>query len=272
MIYLFSKDGLRFLESICFSQTLFSFDFDGTLSKIVKNPDDAKINFSTLSLVQKLGERAPVAIISGRGLADLKNKFNPSPGYLVGNHGLEGIHSGKPKLGLFKKSCEKWKKDLFKSLSKKNELIDGIEIEDKTFSLAVHYRKSRSKKIAKAKILESAIELNPKPRIILGKSVVNVIPEGAPHKGVALLELMKKSNTKSSLYIGDDDTDEDVFALNDQRLFTIRVGKKTKSQAKFFIQNHSEINMLLKYILNFIKPQNMIKNGVRLEHQRIKKN
>lgn len=269
MMYLFSANGHRFLESVCFAQTLFAFDFDGTLSKIVKNPDEAKINRSTLKLLQKLGEIAPIAIISGRSLSDLKIKFDPSPGFLVGNHGLEGIHAGDQKLESFCQSCEKWKSHLTRTLITNGGGLDGIEIEDKVYSIAVHYRKSRKKRIAKSMILESLTELTPSARVIMGKCVVNVVPAGAPHKGIALLELMLKSETKSALYIGDDDTDEDVFALSDPRLFTIRVGKKETSQAKFYVERQAEVNTLLEKILDFLEHDTKVRKGVFREGRRI---
>lgn len=253
MINLFSHDGLRFLESVCFTQSLFAFDFDGTLSKIVRNAEEARINKSTLKLLHELGKIAPVAIISGRSLADLRQKFDPSPGFLVGNHGLEGVHAGGARLDSFREICENWKKRLNSTLSVNGELIDGVEIEDKMYSIAVHYRKSRSKRNAKSSILNSLSELTPSARIILGKCVVNVVPTGAPHKGIALLELMLKSDTKSAFYIGDDDTDEDVFTLSDPRLFTVRVGKKKVSQAKFYLPRQEEINNLLATLLRFLK-------------------
>ncbi len=262
MIYLFSTNGHKFLESVCFTQALFAFDFDGTLSKIVKNPDKAKINPSTLKLLQRLGKIAPVAIISGRGLSDLKVKFDPSPGFLVGNHGLEGIHAGDNKLEAFRDSCEKWKSYLTKVLIRKDGSLNGIEIEDKIYSIAVHYRKSKTKRLAKSLILESLTELTPSARIIMGKCVVNIIPTGAPHKGIALLELMLKSDTKSALYIGDDDTDEDVFTLSDPRLFTIRVGKKKTSQAKFYIERQNEVNTLLEKILEYLEREIKEEKGV----------
>ena len=268
MIYLFSKNGLRFLESVCFARTLFAFDFDGTLSKIVKDPEDAKIHRSTVKLLQKLGEISPVAVISGRGLSDLKEKFNPPPGFLVGNHGLEGIHSGDQKLETFRDSCEKWKRYLTQALTGKNGSLEGIEIEDKVYSIAVHYRKSRTKKQAKSMILDALSELTPSARIILGKCVVNIVPTGAPHKGIALLELMLKSDTKSALYIGDDDTDEDVFALSDPRLFTIRVGKKSVSQAKFYLERQAEVSILLEKILTFLEGETKEKRGALREAHR----
>jgi trehalose 6-phosphate phosphatase len=248
MIYLFSRDGTQFLEAVCFSKTLFAFDFDGTICEIVKEPGAAEVAQTTCELLCKLSDAAPTAVISGRGLGDLRKKLAPFPGVLVGNHGLEGIHSSAGKLPLYRKVCERWRKSLDRELLGKRP-VDGIEIEDKAFSIAVHYRKSRSKKKAKAVVLEAVSGLNPAARIILGKCVVNVVPAGAPHKGIALLELMLKTGARSAFYIGDDDTDEDVFALPDPRLFTVRVGKKRTSRAKFYLQRQGEMNSLLRRIL-----------------------
>ncbi|OFZ18255.1 MAG: trehalose-phosphatase [Bdellovibrionales bacterium RBG_16_40_8] len=250
-MYLFSSSGLKILESLSFTKTLFAFDFDGTLSKIVKDPRKAKINESTFDLLQQLGQLAPIAVISGRGLDDLKSKFNSSVGYFVGNHGLEGINSESQKREVFLEFCVSWKTQLERSL-KKESSPRGIEIEDKTYSIAVHYRKSRQKQLAKTYILESVSKMEPPPRIIMGKCVVNLVPTGGPHKGVALLELMLKSDTRSAFYIGDDDTDEDIFALSDSRLFTVRVGQKNKSHAKFFIRRQTQINLLLKTLISFL--------------------
>lgn len=251
-MYLFSSNGLKLLESLCFTKTLFAFDFDGTLSKIVKDPQKAKINESTSGLLQQLGQFEPVAVISGRALSDLKSKFDLSVGYLLGNHGLEGINSGSQKRDVFRKSCESWKAQLERYLKTDSSHYNGIEIEDKIYSIAVHYRKSRQKRLAKTAILESLSKLEPPPRIIMGKCVVNLVPSGGPHKGVALLELMLKSDTKSAFYIGDDDTDEDIFTLSDSRLFTVRVGKKNISQAKFYIHRQTQINSLLKTLISFL--------------------
>lgn len=251
MIYLFSTNGLRFLESVCFTRTLYAFDFDGTLSPIVKNPGSAKISESSLALLHQISEHAPVAVISGRGLADLEEKLDPAPGLLVGNHGLEGIHSSDS-LEAFRDSCEKWKKHLARALKEHDGILEGVEIEDKIYSIAVHYRKSRAKKNAKARILEAIGSLTPSARIVLGKCVVNIVPSGAPHKGVALLELMLKTDAKSALYIGDDDTDEDVFNLSDPRVFTIRVGRKANSKAKFYVERQAEVNWLLKKLVHFL--------------------
>jgi len=133
-------------------------------------------------------------------------------------------------------------------------ILIGVEIEDKTYSIALHYRKSQAKKKARMDILEVVSNLDPRPRIIMGKCVVNILPTGAPHKGVALVELMLQAGIKSAFYIGDDDTDEDVFSLPNARIMTVRVGKKSSSQAQFYIRNQSEVGRLLRTILRFYKP------------------
>lgn len=85
--------------------------------------------------------------------------------------------------------------------------------------------------------------------MILGKSVINLVPPGAPHKGVALLEAMMTLNLKCALYIGDDDTDEDVFSLPDTNIISIRVGEKRASHAQFFIKRQTEVNNILKKLI-----------------------
>ncbi len=249
MKYLFSQTGVKVLESLSFTQTLYAFDFDGTLAAIAHTPDEVKIHSSTNTLLKSLSEVVPVAIISGRSIKDLKKCLNFCPEYLIGNHGLEGLSLRKDSAAKAYTVCQGWKKQL-----EKNMYIDsGIFVEDKMYSLAVHYRNSRHKKFIKLKLFEELKMLDPTPRIVLGKCVVNLIPTGAPHKGVALLELMQWLDLKCAFYIGDDDTDEDVFSLPDARIITSRVGQKKTSQAQYFIKRQNEINKVLKNILKQVQ-------------------
>jgi trehalose 6-phosphate phosphatase len=247
---LFTPDSLRILESLSFTQTLYAFDFDGTLSKIVRNPQDATIRDGTDTLLRELAKHAPVAIISGRSVADLTSHLKFIPPHLIGNHGLEGLGTRPDTLETAHATCREWRSYLEKHLPT-TYLKTGLEVEDKSYSLAVHYRKCAAKKLIKLDILKVAANLTPRPRIILGKCVVNLLPPGAPHKGVALVELMLQTGIKSAFYIGDDDTDEDVFSLPNARIFTVRVGRKLNSQAQFFIEDQTEIDRTLKAVLHF---------------------
>jgi trehalose 6-phosphate phosphatase len=251
MKYLFSKGGLRLLESYCFTNTLFAFDFDGTLAKLVKNPSDAKMSRQTDLHLRTLNRFLPVAIISGRSLPDMASRLNFEPRYLVGNHGLEGpfCHSIEP--AVLENTCRTWCVQLYLFL--KNELSsNGVEIEDKRYSIAIHCRKSRNKARAQQLISRAIQSLFPVPRVILGKSVFNLVQLGAPHRGMALLNLMELAHTSSAFYLGDDDTDEDVFSLQESHVLTVRVGRNRTSRAKYFLQDRSEVNHLLRMLLEFV--------------------
>ncbi len=245
---LFSVPGLRVLEALSFTKALYAFDFDGTLAPIVSKPEDAGISSETMRLLNELAELAPTAIISGRSVSDLKQRVSLHGNLLIGNHGVEGLGIHKDSIAKAKGVCAGWA-DQIRSNWGALKSDPGTFVEDKTYSLALHYRKSRNKKKAKLSLFALIEKLQPPPRVILGKSVMNLIPAGGPHKGVALLEAMIKLDLKCAFYIGDDDTDEDVFSLPDSRIITARVGKKKASQAQFFVERQNEINRVLKVLI-----------------------
>jgi len=251
MKYLFSQEGRNLLESLTFTETVFGFDFDGTLAPIVSDPAKAKMSSITHRLTSELSALVPVAIISGRSVTDLKERLNFNPAYLIGNHGLEGLGINTGAFKSARENCIQWKKQLITRNSILKE-DPGIHVEDKGYSLALHYRKSRNKKSARTFLFKRLEALRPPPRIVLGKSVINLIPVGAPHKGVALLEIMMELGLRAALYVGDDDTDEDVFSLPDERIISVRVGQKKSSHAKFFVKRQTEVQRILRELVRIL--------------------
>lgn len=245
---LFSKKGLIVLESLSFTESLYAFDFDGTLAKIVRVPSDAKMSETTEKLVKELSELVPVAIISGRGIEDLKKRLGFRPKFLIGNHGLEGLGKVNGTLSAAQKICEEWNNSLADT-----KFPPGVEIEDKVYSIAIHYRRSRNKTLARKQISSAVQKLSPEPRLITGKCVYNLLPPNSPHKGAAILDLIKIANVKHAFYIGDDDTDEDVFGTpySAGQLMTVRVGRKKNSHASYYIDRQSEINRLLATLIEY---------------------
>lgn len=242
MRYLLSQKNLQRLGSLKPNDTLFAFDFDGTLSSIVTQSSKAQIRNRTKKLIRKLNEESQIAIISGRSISDLKKRLEFNPKYIIGNHGIEGIGLPLKVRKSIQKTCATWKKQLLIDLSSHR----FIELEDKTYSLSIHYRNAPHAVRAKKIILEAIQNLNPKPRVIAGKCVYNLLPHQNLDKGQALIRLLKISKMKRALYIGDDDTDEDVFRLKIPELFTVRVGNCRTSQAQYYIKNQSEINSVLE--------------------------
>lgn len=243
MKFLLSKEGLYQLKKLNKATTLFAFDFDGTLCAINHSPRKAALNKKVARQLEELSSQGPIAIITGRSYKDIKSKLPFTPTYIIGNHGIESFKKN-PLLNKAKKECQLWMAKLAKVPWQK-----GIFIEYKTYSLTFHYRQCQNPVLAKKQILKELQKAAPKCQLIFGKSIINVLHEKSPNKSHAVEMLFKIKNIKNVFYIGDDDTDEKVFNLNHPGLFTVRVGKKKKSQAAFYLQRQSQISSLLKLLL-----------------------
>jgi trehalose 6-phosphate phosphatase len=248
MEYLLTDRGRTELEALLTVHALFAFDFDGTLAKIVRDRHTAQLGRPIRLWLGELAKRAPTAIISGRSIEDLRTRVGNTVPYLIGNHGLEGLHVTQQVVQQARETCRGWKQLIEERFG--TELTRyGVFVEDKSYSLSFHYRNAGQKDDARALVFHVLAELSPSPRIVLGKAVVNVVPAAAPHKGAALLELMHQLNCTAALYIGDDDTDEDVFSLPGTRILTVRIGKNRISGARFFLKRQSEITEVLRSIV-----------------------
>ena len=121
----------------------------------------------------------------------------------------------------------------------------GVVVEDKGFSVAVHYRQARERNAARRAILRVARSLSD-VRIIGGKLAVNLLVPDAPHKGLALERERAHFACDTVIYVGDDETDEDVFQLDRPgRLLSIRVGRRRASAAPYYLRNQAEMDRLL---------------------------
>jgi len=248
MEYLLTDRGRTELEALLTVHALFAFDFDGTLAKIVRDRHTAQLGRPIRLWLGELAKRAPTAIISGRSIEDLRTRVGNTVPYLIGNHGLEGLHVTQQVVRQARETCRGWKQLIEERFG--TELTRyGVFVEDKSYSLSFHYRNAGQKDDARALVFHVLAELSPPPRIVLGKAVVNVVPAAAPHKGAALLELMHQLNCTAALYIGDDDTDEDVFSLPGTRILTVRIGRNRISGARFFLKRQSEITEVLRSIV-----------------------
>lgn len=247
---LFSPTGMKMLESFSFIRALYAFDFDGTLARIVRVPAHAAMEPLVAELLRQLSLRAPVAIISGRSLSDLRERLDFTPQFVIGNYGLEGLARSSDQGSSAYRSCRGWLEKLERAFSE-GALEPGVEIEDKRYSLALHYRKSPSWKAAKAGILAAVAGCDPRPLVVTGKAVINLLPEGGPHKGMALLELMSRNGIGSALYVGDDDTDEAVFTLPTSRVLTVRVCRSRTSAAQYYISAQTDMRRLLRTLVRF---------------------
>ncbi len=243
-----STPGKRVLDRLAGQAgSLFAFDFDGTLARIVQDRHAAILTGATRDALSALAAAAPTAVISGRSLDDLRPRVEGIPAHLIGNHGLEGLHTSERVMHQAQDCCRAWLKTVAKDES--NLTQAGVAVEDKTYSLTFHYRQACSPQLAREAIFHTISTLAPSPRLVLGKAVVNAIPSGNLHKGSAMLELMHQLRSSAALYVGDDDTDEDVFSLPDERIVSVRIGKKAASAAQWYLARQSQIGLLLQYLI-----------------------
>lgn len=248
MDYLLTETGRSDLGALRNVRSLYAFDFDGTLAKIVREHHAARLSRPIRFWLEELAKRAPTAIISGRSVDDLRSRVGTAVPHLIGNHGSEGPHTRREDIQQVRETSSGWLQLITERFQ--DELTrSGVVVENKSYSLSFHYRTVDQRDEARLLISRIVAELSPPPRIVLGKSVVNVMPPTASHKGTALLEYMRRLDCSTALYVGDDETDEDVFALRDHRILTVRVGRKKGSAARYFLKRQAEITEVLRLLV-----------------------
>lgn len=250
MMPLFSETGLQRLDQIAQSGLLCVFDFDGTLSPIVLQPERASLPLGVLQRLTELQALAPIAIITGRSVADIRGRLGWTPDFLIGNHGLEGLPGWEQHSARYAAQCQTWSCAITDVLQDTERYDAGIFIEDKQYSLAVHYRLARERAKIETELHALLVTLQPLPRLVAGKFVINLLPQNAPDKGHAIEQLMRVSGAKHAIYVGDDVTDEDVFRLRRADLLTIRIERSVDSAADFFLHHRPDIMLLLDELIS----------------------
>jgi trehalose 6-phosphate phosphatase len=254
MTYLFCDDGLAALHDFIDPATLFAFDLDGTLAPIASDPGDIRVPQAIQMALAELKDRAAIAIITGRSRMDALQHLGIVPLYLVGNHGAEGLPGWERREAEFRLLGNDWERQLHEMIP--DMASAGIMVENKGASVSVHYRGARNRPAARSLVLNVIGRLVPQPRVVGGKYVENLLPEEAPDKGSALLQLMRRAGCTKGFFVGDDQTDEAVFHLDGNQFFTVRVGTGTKSRARYFLRGQGEIPALLRRLNDTLAQMN----------------
>lgn len=251
MIYLLSEEGRRSLRALATRSILYAFDFDGTLAPISSDRDAVKIPRSVHEWLRELAKRAPCAVVSGRALADVTPRLAGTVPHVIGNHGIEGPTATPDSLSIAETVCLGWKKVFTTNLAQPLKDL-GIEVEDKRYSVTLHYRDAAEPDRAHNAALLLLQQLSPAPRVIVGRSSVNALPPGQGGKGPAVLTLMVRLRQAGLFFVGDDDTDEDVFGLMEGLAMGVRVGRHSESQARYYLKHQGELEEVLRFLVHRI--------------------
>ena len=188
-------------------------DYDGTLTPIAPSPQSARLSARAIGLLEGLkGCGVSVGILSGRALSDLKERVPLFGITLSGNHGLEV--EGPEGSWHHPEAVQKRPllARLASSLGKAFNDESGVWVEDKGFSLSLHYRGSPPERTAVIRSRAEAVASDfVGIRLRRGKKVIEFRPDVDWDKGSLLLRLMKEWRPGWVLYAGDDETDEDAF-------------------------------------------------------------
>jgi len=233
-------------------------DFDGTLTPIVQRPEHAVLDAGSRAALERLvKKRHPVYVISGRDLEDVRALVVVEGVHFVGSHGfhlmdaLPGLDRGIleeaiPELKAAADELESWL-----------DYIDGVLIERKKFSFALHYRQVDTSDLSDIRAAaEDVMERYGALTYKKGKKVIEFVPDIPWDKGRCVLALLARIKEESGdrkpfpVYLGDDVTDEDAFrALEGEAALTVVVAREAKSSAAAYrLQDSDAVREFLELI------------------------
>lgn len=251
------------------SHLLLFLDYDGTLTPITEHPESAKLSDSMRIILNdlKLIDDLCITIISGRSLVQLKT-FVGVPGLTyVGNHGFEiegpgfqHIHPGALEARVVINEVREVLEGVFRTMH-------GVILENKIFTLSVHYRQIPEDEIDRVRMmfLKAIHPFLEQGKIIFteGKMVLEVRPALSWNKGTAVTwlygrELASNPSRKTlPIYIGDDRTDEAALKAIKDCGIGVKVAEDTaESNAGYYLRNPDEI-------YDFLKRVQKLKSGMK---------
>jgi len=229
-------------------------DFDGTLSPIVKTPNQASIDASIKDSLKKLS-RIPfyeIFIISGRSLKDVRKRVGLKNIHYAGNHGIDLSGTGLPIPSEVRQLYQRM--GFIRLLSQKMETafkpFPGVFIEDKGPTLSLHYRNLPKEHEGSFRALVYYFAEQARRHSLVwrrGKKVWEV-KLASPSWGKAEAMLYIQRNFRGSLLIaiGDDVTDEDMFRAIPSNGISVRVGKSKRSAADYYFKSIDEVDLFLR--------------------------
>lgn len=202
---------------------LLGLDVDGVLAPIVDHPDDARLLDGVGDAVAAVAatDGINVAVISGRSVADL-GRFGFGPDVdVIGSHGMETRDATMPPLDRDERAVL----ERIDAIASRAALAagDGAWVERKPASVVVHVRQADPQlgdpALADVALAARAVGATAKH----GSNVVELFARAAD-KGTAMVELRDRLGAATTVFVGDDVTDEDAFARLGTADVAIKVG------------------------------------------------
>ena len=241
------------------------FDIDGTLAPIAPTPEDASVPAETRVLLADLAAvpDTTVVLVTGRAATEARMMVPDLPLWVIGNHGAErmtpdGIIGIEQSVAGFREQIA----EASHRLAARVAAIPGILVENKTWTLSIHYRLVDPSAVPgiRTEVVRTAAELG--LLMAEGKMVYEVKPPVQVHKGTAVRALLtdlghgwsaRQRDHAAILFAGDDVTDEDAFRLLREsypRAVTVKVSplEAPETAAEFVLRDPREVRQLLEQL------------------------
>jgi trehalose 6-phosphate phosphatase len=235
------------------NETAILLDIDGTLLDLMPTPREVWVPPGLSNTLNRLVEctSGAVALVSGRSLNDIDLIFAPDQFPAVGGHGAE--MRLEPDSEAVATHAPPMDKELKRRLAAIAKLSPGILLEDKGYSLALHYRLAphAERAIYEAVSLIRADLPNAPIEVLPGKLVCEIKHSGfTKASGVRELMMHEPFKGRRPLFIGDDVTDETVFAIMpDMNGLAFSVGRRAKGVNGHF-DAPSDVREFLAHLLD----------------------
>lgn len=212
-------------------------DYDGTLAPIVARPEEARPQPGARAALARLlaHPRHQVAVVTGRRREQAQAFLELPDLPVVGLHGMEwpGEATTPPDAAALQ------------ALREQLPTAPGLRLEDKGWTLAVHYREVPEDRQPEVVTRLAAVTLPRGWEVIAGKKVYEFRPGGFG-KGRAAQQLALTHPLHLPVFLGDDVTDEEGFvALRGQGGVTVKVGAGDTA-AEYRVDSPAEVVALLQ--------------------------
>lgn len=242
----------KMMQEYCSSERrLILLDYDGTLKSFVKSPDPllARPTAKVKRTLKKLASdpKNKVVIVSGRPKTTLELFFKDVGLGLIAEHGGWVFETGQ----WVKSSVasKRWKKVVLPTLQQFVSRTPGAALEEKDFSLVWHYRQvTPDLAYVRNKELKTQLRtlLPDEVDVYEGQKILEIKPKNM-HKGALVTEILTSEKWDFIMVVGDDYTDEDMFAVMPERAYSIHVGT-TPTGARFQVGGVPDVLEIVKQL------------------------
>jgi len=231
------------------SGLLLCLDFDGTLAPIVDDPDDAAMTRATEGLLRRLAgaPNVTVALVSGRSVADLRERAGLDGVRYAGNHGLEWDDG----VAEFAREKRPAMERALGTLRAELAAVPGCRVEDKGLTGTIHYRETPAERTGEVvETVEDVVASRAGIRCTRGKAILELRPDVPAGKDRAVERLRERHPDHVPMFVGDDVTDEDGFRAVADDGVGILVGDRDDTAASARVPDTDGVAMLLAWLIH----------------------